>query len=437
MKKYLIYTAAAIVAVSCAKNPAPVETTNEEPGAPAVEGNVAVQFSSNLVTNPQTKASGFVDEWNKQTLFIYGFPKKGNPLKPDYTEPFIDNKSATAPEKTNQETKVINGKIKVWRVDPEEPATEGEYYYYEGTKTYDFFGYYADGALTEEPTKDVSGVTAPVKITGGEDIMVAAASVDDAVTAAKGKDETAIAAWEAKNKNWNPKYAFSAYAARRGVHPILKFKHLLTQLKFTVTSGGNLAANTLYIKSITLADVSNTATLTVAGETLGFSQWGTANQQLSVVHAYGENYATLASQNEGKGVVVPASTPTPTPVGAPIMPFEASSFKILIQLSQKGVTVDPAPIEQIIDMTKVLVPDTNRKKPGESGYAETYGGSNDKFEAGKAYTINFKLYGLEKVEVTAELTAWKEGGQIEIDTDTPPEVNPTTPEPEPGTDPEN
>ena len=432
MKKYLIYTAAAIVAVSCAKNPAPVETPNEEPGAPAVEGNVAIQFSSNLVANPQTKAAGFVDEWNKQELFIYGFPRTGSPLATDYANPFIDNVSATAPEKGESDP-VTKGKIDVWKVKPttSDPATPGEYYYYEGTKTYDFFGYYADGAIQDNPTKGANGVTASVTITGGEDIMVAAASVTDAVDAAKtGNDK-----WDAENLNWNPQYAFSAYAARRGVHPILKFKHLLTQLKFTVTSGGDLEANKLYIKSITLANVSNSATLTVAGETLGFSQLGEANQQLSVVYAYGETNTTLASQNDNKGADVPASTETettPKSVGAPIMPFEANSFKILIQLSQVGVAEDPAPIEQIIDMTKVLVPDNTGKKPTESGYSKTYGTTEDKFEAGKAYTINFKLYGLEKVEVTAELTAWKEGGQIEIDTDTPPEVNPTTPSPEPG-----
>ena len=102
MKKYLIYTAAAIVAVSCAKNPAPVETPNEEPGAPAVEGNVAIQFSSNLVANPQTKAAGFVDEWNKQELFIYGFPRTGSPLATDYANPFIDNVSAEAPERNEE-----------------------------------------------------------------------------------------------------------------------------------------------------------------------------------------------------------------------------------------------------------------------------------------------------------------------------------------------
>ena len=83
-------------------------------------------------------------------------------------------------------------------------------------------------------------------------------------------------------------------------------------------------------------------------------------------------------------------------------------------------------------MTKVLVPDLSGNKPGDSSYETTRGTADDKFEAGKAYTINFKLYGLEKVEVTAELTEWKDGGQIEIDTDTPPDVNPTTPSPEPG-----
>lgn len=425
MKKYLIYTAAAIVAVSCAKNPVPVDTPSEGPDAPAVEGNVAVQFSSNLVVNPQTKASGFVDEWNEQELKIYGFPRtratESDPLSTDYATPFIDNVSAKAPKKGEGEDPVLKGKIDVWKVQPSgTPATGGEYYYYEGTKTYDFFGYYADGATTVDPTKTATGVTVPVTITGGEDIMVASASVTDAVAAAKVADNQ----WETKNDTWNDKYAFSAYAARRGVHPILKFKHLLTQLKFTVTPGGNLEANKLYIKSIKLANVSNTATLTVAGETLGFSEWGAADQALSVVHAYGETNTTLDSQNAGKGVDVPASTPTPTPtaVGAPIMPFEATEFKILIQLSQNGIDEDPAPIEQTLNMTKVLVKDATGKIPGQEGYSTTYGSETDKFEAGKAYTINFVLYGLEKVDITAELTDWAEGGQIEIDTDTPPAI---------------
>lgn len=426
MKKYFIYTAAAIVAVSCAKNPVPVDTPSEGPDAPAVEGNVAVQFSSNLVVNPQTKASGFVNEWNEQELFIYGFPKtkaaESESFTTDYANPFIDNVSAKAPEKGTQENPSLKGKINVWKVQPTtEPAKEGEYYYYEGTKTYDFFGYYADGALTEDPTKTATGVTAPVTITGGEDIMVASASVADAVAAAK----VAVPDWDTKYlSSWNEKYAFSAYAARRGVHPILKFKHLLTQLKFTVTPGGNLEANKLYIKSIKLANVSNTATLTVAGETLGFSDFGTPNQALSVVYAYGETNTTLDSQNEGKGVAVPASTPTQTPeeVGAPIMPFEAEEFKILIQLSQVGIAEDPAPIEQTLNMTKVLVPDNGGNKPGDGAYTPTYGKDTDKFEAGKAYTINFVLYGLEKVDVTAELTEWADGGQIEIDTDTPPAI---------------
>lgn len=428
MKKYFIYTAAAIVAVSCAKNPVPVDTPSEGPDAPAVEGNVAVQFSSNLVVNPQTKASGFVNEWNEQELFIYGFPRtratESGPFTTDYANPFIDNVSAKAPEKGTLENPSLKGKIDVWKEQPTtEPVKEGEYYYYEGTTTYDFFGYYADGALTEDPTKTATGVTAPVTITGGEDIMVASASVADAVAAAK----VAVPDWDTKYlSSWNEKYAFSAYAARRGVHPILKFKHLLTQLKFTVTPGGNLEADKLFIKSIKLANVSNTATLTVAGEseTLGFSDFGTADQALSVVFAYGETNTTLDSQNGGKGVAVPASTPTPTPeeVGAPIMPFEATEFKILIQLSQNGIAEDPAPIEQTLNMTKVLVPDASGNKPGDASYTATKGKEGDKFEAGKAYTINFVLYGLEKVDVTAVLTDWADGGQIEIDTDTPPAI---------------
>ena len=35
---------------------------------------------------------------------------------------------------------------------------------------------------------------------------------------------------------------------------------------------------------------------------------------------------------------------------------------------------------------------------------------------GTSYNVKVKVYGMEKIEVEASLTAWKEGGDIEVDT---------------------
>ena len=44
------------------------------------------------------------------------------------------------------------------------------------------------------------------------------------------------------------------------------------------------------------------------------------------------------------------------------------------------------------------------------------------FTAGYSYRISIKVYGLEKVELSAELEPWVAGGDIEIDTDDAPEI---------------
>ena len=39
-----------------------------------------------------------------------------------------------------------------------------------------------------------------------------------------------------------------------------------------------------------------------------------------------------------------------------------------------------------------------------------------KADAGSSYAVNVKVYGMAKVEVDATLTGWKNGGDLEVDT---------------------
>lgn len=42
--------------------------------------------------------------------------------------------------------------------------------------------------------------------------------------------------------------------------------------------------------------------------------------------------------------------------------------------------------------------------------------SGAKADAGSSYAVNVKVYGMAKVEVDATLTGWKNGGDLEVDT---------------------
>lgn len=43
------------------------------------------------------------------------------------------------------------------------------------------------------------------------------------------------------------------------------------------------------------------------------------------------------------------------------------------------------------------------------------GGTTQKFMPGASYNVYITIYGLEKIEVTAVLTAWENGGDIDAD----------------------
>ena len=44
------------------------------------------------------------------------------------------------------------------------------------------------------------------------------------------------------------------------------------------------------------------------------------------------------------------------------------------------------------------------------------------FEAGYSFDITIIVYSLEDIDISAELTEWKEGGKVDIDTDVAPEI---------------
>lgn len=384
MKKYFIFAAAAIVAASCAKTPAPVQTPDNGFTAPSVEGKVAVQFGSNVIANVDTKAPITSTNFTGTKVRVYGAQRTSD----GHIWKDVDQNNKLFIKNVEAEVETA-GKLKL-------ENTPGVPFYYAGNNTYDFYGYY-DGTPSPDPVFEdaTNSYNLDVTIDGTQDIILATADPAYAVTTS---GQTAVA--DQLGEDWNDRFAFSAYAARRKVHPILQFKHLLTQLNFKVSSGTEtFDENTkLYVTGLTINKANSTAKFRVAGESdLGLSSMATP-ENLAVKK---DDSTPLDNANS---VEVPNSAGEAQVLGQ-MMLFPGASFEVTLTLAKKN----PETPEATETVTRTITPSMI-----DPSYTE--------FEAGKSYTFTFKVYGLEAVNITAELEEWQVAGNYVIDTDDKPTV---------------
>lgn len=385
MKKIFFFAAAAIVAAACAKEgPQAVQV---EVTAPAENGaEMAINFGTNLKATVATKAQGSVDSWDAtQNLYIYGFERKkaeDGSIYLDFADAKINNVLATSPAKVEEPT--LTGALEV-------KDANGQPYYYEGNKTYDFFGYYVDD-LTVTPQVAQDGILVPVVLTGAEDVMVATAN-----------PEADTKGTEIEN---NPRYAYSAYAARRGVQPTLKFEHQLVQFKFNIESGSAKAEEeNLKVTALTL-DALNAADLYVAGTTLGFKNVSETPATLNLFDFEGYEVPNLGAEAAKIGDCIMV---IPNTVNGALAAEDTFSGKVY--LTQEAMT-EAVPVDFTLKFSEVKdVPVNAEGLPVISA-----------FEAGYSFDVTIKVYSLEKIEISAELTEWVNGGNVNIDTDEAPEI---------------
>lgn len=376
MKKILLF-AAAIAAVACAKE-APL--SYNEFAAPIEEGlpEASVQFRSNVKATVGLKSQGGVDAWDAtQNLHVYGFQRVAGGI--DYTTatPFINNVIAVSPAAgaANNQLSVLNSDKKP--------------FFYEGNNTYDFYGFYVDD-LPVKPTATTTGIYVPVTITGGEDLMVAKAdpSVDGTVLS-------------------DYRYAYSAYAARRGVQPTLTFKHQLVQFRFQITSGSSFettgdAEKNLYVTNLTL-NARNSADLYVAGAPMGLQNISEERTNLALRSLVDGELVNLVPYELPDKDAVIAEGANVLGESLMVIPNEdlTAPFKGELTVTQFGQT---HPVPFTLKSEDLL--ETTMKQ----------------FAPGYSYVVTIKLQGLEAIVVSAELEPWKNGGKIDIDTDEKPEI---------------
>ena len=371
MKKYFFYAAAAIAMLaSCQKSELKSEQT------PVVDDGkpVAIQIGVNAPSFDVAVTKAAVNEWNNTPVHIYGIQRgsKGvvDGAKYDFDKGLLIDENTTV-----EDSKTA---LKLYSDD----ANSVPYYYTEG-EAYDFYGYHIGGELAEDVvvTKENDAISFPYTIDGATDLMVA--------TTNKAKDILADTSTDGVTEG----DVYSAWAARRSVHPTLVFEHALTRFNFIVR-GMNDASEDLEVTAIRMNDLAIDGTFTVAGENLGYETTSEANDTLYLAMTKNEE----VKKGNTNYVGVDQSGDYPCLMIAP----DLSDVEVEVLMSHPNIEkVEPYKIK--INASQVL-------KDGVAAGITT-------FAAGTSYNIYVNVYGPEEIRIKAELTVWLPGGQYTYDPD--------------------
>lgn len=396
MKKYAILAIAAIgMLAACSKN----EVAPQQPSSDDSQRQ-AVMFSVGSPVAVASKSTGTVgglqgnNNWAGQTLYVFGYESDVTDFSTGEAGAFIWHVQTTAPATGEKDV------ISVMNADPLGDGSVGQtpepYYYANGDVLYDFYGYHIDdaydGGAAPAPVAEADRVYVPFHINGGQDLMVAKA--DPAIDVV-GTDLEAT-----------PEYAYSAYAARKGVQPTLQFRHELARFTFKIQAGAE-GAEDFQVSAIRLQSKTH-------GNLVVVAQPGADSDNLGVQDVTGDP-EWLSLQQKGASGSLEQLAPKaplafgedPTEIGESILvlPGEAT-----YDLEVEVIPTDPTITTPIDALKKTL------------NIADVTGGDPDAtaFEAGKSYEVTIKVLGINEVEISAALTPWEDGGKTEVDFDEQP-----------------
>ena len=273
--------------------------------------------------------------------------------------------------------------------------------YYPTQSAFDFWGYRLDDAIQGEPAVSGDSTMQEVGFTldGSQDIMVGKATPTE--------DDLTKCADSAK--------IYSAYAARRGVQPDIKFKHLLSRLVFSITGGNKDACDDesgvkvtaikvkskytgkLIVAYTPDAEVTNELVPTEDVKDLVLMQRATDD-------TYGNN-KLIALKAKNPKWDTEANKAKKTNIGEAILAVPADQYELTIELSQKVKTQ-----EAYNDGTEHEAVYEDKT----FSYTDVIKLTDDVFKAGYSYNVNITVYGLSEIKINTTLTPWIDGGNIDM-----------------------
>ena len=274
--------------------------------------------------------------------------------------------------------------------------------YYPTQSAFDFWGYRLDDAIQGTPAVSEDGTMQEVGFTlnGSQDIMVGKATPTE-------EDLTKCA---------DAEKIYSAYAARRGVQPDIKFKHLLSRLVFSITGGNEDACDDesgvkvtgikvkskytgkLIVAYTPDAEVTNELVPTEDVKDLVLMQRATddtnGNNKLIALEAKNPEWDTEADKAKK------------TNIGEAILAVPADNYELTIELQQYVKTQEAYNDGE---------DHTAEYETRTFSYNDVIKLADDKvFEAGYSYNVNITVYGLSEIKINTTLTPWVDGGNIDM-----------------------
>lgn len=379
MKKLFFYAMLAVgMTAACQKSDVNDETDVLDDNSP-----VEVIFGVNAPSITVTKTKAAVDDWTDQTVYVYGWDKTlGSSGAPSFELGNMLIQGASAKVTSTTPEVEYNTDPDISQLTFDKNNNNVDKYYYEVDAVYEFASYYiGDADIIEGPTVDATNKTvkAVVEIDGHNDIMIAHTNHTNDIN--KGKEMFPDA-------TINESRVYSAYAARRGVHPTLNFDHKLTRFTFNIVQGYSPNDPT-YTKDVEITKI-----------TVNTNYKGNLDLKAGTFSATSDTKDLTFTIADGKPEATPKKIedimifPTASPVvfNVAIKPQNQESDPNTSGLTLKDmvVTLDPAKIVN---------------------------GTTKAFEAGKRYEVTLTVYDLEEVKVSASLTEWVDGDSTVYDPD--------------------
>lgn len=395
-------------------------------GGNGKDGLQKIKIGMGVQANVATRGTGTVgavgekeNTWAKQTVNVYMLNKGTLDLAKFGEDPIYENTVLTTPadNASGIATELVKG--------------VAQYKYYPTTKTaFDFWGYRLDDAdVTAAEDKEGSENAAAIKsnkfvpYTSGDSLLIGF-NIDGTQDIMAGK---AVPTEEEINKCGGEANIYSAFAARREVHPNIKFEHLLSRLNFQVLDGKKTETTdedkAVKVTGITVKSKA-TGKLVIAyqGEATTFAN--VSDQLIVDKDADAEKDAALLKElkvmkrADGAALtdkLVDLTPVTPkwnngmamaTQVGEALLAIPADKYEITINLEQK--------VQVKGDKNSPTPDDFQTKEYTYNADLKNTVNPEKGFEPGYSYNVTITVYGLSEIQITTTLTPWKDGGNIEM-----------------------
>lgn len=372
----------------------------------------------------------------------------GGASEPDYENCLIDNGVNSGnlywmgrPARLNSDNEGVE-------ILKDKVTKEPELLYYSSVHQdygYNFFAYYIDDfePNASNTTRTRNEIYHNIDIDGSQDIMcgyspkLQIGDVMDDLGYNVRKDgiisefiaqemyDNILSDTEKSNINNILSYGYSTYSAHRGVNPTIDVKHQLARLKFTAYPGDarseNITITGIEVQTRTQGKLTVAATdLSKVG--LTFRE----DQPLSSIYLREKSvdgieknqplrddyYNIVLTEDDKKLPNSQWYDRTATPIGDCLLVPPAENIRLILYYKEKykiSEDGDEYGIRYPHVIYDVPAPDEEQNIEETSGIK--------KFKAGYSYNIKIAVYGLQPIEIVAQMEGWKDGGDVDLDED--------------------